>query len=498
MSVSSDCEYDVIVAGGGPAGSTAATFIAMKGHRVLLLERQKSPGYKIGESLLPSTVHGICPMLGVSQELKDANFVIKSGGMFQWGESSEPWAFQFSTSSKTAGPTSTAYQVERMKFDRILLDNAKRKGVDVRAGATVKSAILDNDRVTGLTYTDEAGASRACSARFILDALGAESQLARFAGKRVYSDFFRNIALFGYYTGGGRLASPYQGNILCVAFEFGWFWYIPLSETLTSVGAVIGKEHAKKLTGGYENAMAEFIKACPRIRDLLSMASRVTVGPYGELRLKKDYSYCNSKFWIPGLALIGDSACFIDPIFSSGVHLATYSALLAARSINTILNGNLDEHRCFTEFEFRYRREFALFHDFLLAFYDANKTKGSSFWDTRKSQNSAEIANEPFISLVAGLGASGESMYASRADYLKTSGGLGDIIFPQNNKQAASDPAVHKKTMAFYKEFMTELTQLQLQALFKEGRPLENPLVNNGLVPSRDGLTWMESGELLH
>src|ERR1700722_20744160 len=120
-------EYDVVVVGGGPAGSTVATFIAMKGNSVLLLEKGILPQYKIGESLLPSTIHGICPMLGVSDEIQQANFIRKHGGTFRWGKNKEPWTFAFSQSSCFQGPTAYAYQVERMKFDSILLNNARRK-----------------------------------------------------------------------------------------------------------------------------------------------------------------------------------------------------------------------------------------------------------------------------------------------------------------------------------------------------------------------------------
>lgn len=483
--------HDVIVVGGGPAGSTAATFIAMQGHRVLLLERHKLPIYKIGESLLPATVHGICPMLGISEEIKNANFVVKQGGTFLWGQSPDPWTFSFSRSSKVAGPTSTAYQVERMKFDKILLDNARAKGVEVEEKANVESLLFEGSRVAGVNYTDGDGNVVANSARFVIDASGHDSRLARFAGERVYSMFFQNLALFGYYKGGARLPAPNQGNIFTVAFEYGWFWYIPLRPDLTSVGAVVSREFGTKIQGRHEQAMDEFIKACPRIQHMLTNAIRVTDGPYGELRVRVDYSYNSPKFWIPGLALIGDAACFIDPVFSSGVHLATYSALLVARSINTVLKGELDEARCFMEFESRYRREYALFHDFLLAFYDANKSHGTSFWDTRTVTNSPEITNEPFITLVAGLGSSGEPLFGSPTEFFKSRENLSDLIFPEAHFPRY-DEVIESRRKDFYKHFLSEVTQLQMQAHLKGGRPFERPLFSDGLIPSRDALHWVD------
>ena len=155
-----DEQADVIVAGGGPGGSTQATLVAMAGHHVVLLEKEKFPRYQIGESLLPSTVHGICRLTGVADELAKAGFTKKRGGTFRWGANPEPWTFAFSISPKMTGETSYAYQVERSRFDQILLDHARHTGVDVREQHTVTGVIDDSDRVRGVTYTDTDGNER--------------------------------------------------------------------------------------------------------------------------------------------------------------------------------------------------------------------------------------------------------------------------------------------------------------------------------------------------
>jgi halogenation protein CepH len=487
----SNPDFDLIVVGGGPAGSTAATLVALQGHRVLLLEKEKFPRYKIGESLLPATVHGICPLLGVSKALKEANFVVKRGGTFRWGKSQTPWTFSFASSAAMAGPTSIAYQVERMKFDQILLNNAREKGVDVRERHKAVAPMIENERVVGLQFANDQGAMRAFRARYVVDASGHQTPLARFAGERIYSKFFQNVALFGYYRNGGRLPEPNQGNIFSVAFEHGWFWYIPLSPELTSVGAVIGAEHASALAGGYESAMNRFIKDCPQIRDLLANAQRITGGPYGELRVLKDYSYTHTHLWRPGLALVGDAACFVDPVFSSGVHLATYSGLLAARSINTCLSGSLGEQRCFEEFESRYRREYSHFYDFLLAFYDVNRDLDSYYWHARKVMNSEEAGNAAFINLVAGVGGSGERLYSSAEEYFKERDGLGSTLFLEAAETESTNGTADRR-QEFFSEFTGEITQLQMLAL-KQRRPKERPLFNRGLVSSPDGLLWRDA-----
>src|SRR6185369_8738502 len=203
---SKDCEQvDLIVVGGGPAGATLSTFVAMQDRKVVLLERERFPRYQIGESLLPATVHGICVMLGVSQELKDASFTRKLGGTFRWGRNPKPWTFSFGSSSLMAGSTSYAYQVERSKFDHILLENAKRKGVDVREQHTVRDVLVEDGRIVGVTYVDPEGREGAIKARYVADASGNTSRISERVGERIYSKFFQNVALFGYFLGGKRL-----------------------------------------------------------------------------------------------------------------------------------------------------------------------------------------------------------------------------------------------------------------------------------------------------
>ncbi|MER7668251.1 tryptophan halogenase family protein [Kitasatospora sp. NPDC096128] len=479
--------FDMVVAGGGPAGSTVATLVAMQGHRVLLLEKEVFPRYQIGESLLPSTVHGVCRMLGVTEELAAANFPIKRGGTFRWGTRPEPWTFSFAVSPQLSGPTSFAYQVERARFDEILLNNAKRKGVTVREGCSVTGVVEEGERVTGLRYLDPDGGEHEVSARFVIDASGNKSRLfSSVGGTRDYSEFFRSLALFGYFENGKRLPAPRSGNILSVAFDSGWFWYIPLSDTLTSVGAVVRREMAEKVQGDREAAYKALIAECPLISEYLADARRVTTGNYGELRIRKDYSYLQTTFWRPGMILVGDAACFVDPVFSSGVHLATYSALLAARSINSILAGDLDEKTALNEFEARYRREYGVFYEFLVSFYEMNVNEESYFWAAKKVTNNKHTELESFVDLVGGV-SSGEAALASRiakhsAEFAAAvddmaGGGDGDMV-PMFRSQVV-------------KQVMQEGGQVQMRAVLGEDAAPEEPVFPGGLVASPDGMKWM-------
>jgi FAD-dependent halogenase len=494
--VTEDAEdFDVAVVGGGPGGATLASLVAMQGHRVAVLEKEQFPRWQIGESLLPSTVHGVCRLTGVADQLAAAGFTVKRGGTLRWGANPEPWTFSFAVSETMAGQTSFAYQVERSKFDKILLDRARSLGAEVRERCAVTDVMDDGSRISGVEYTTPAGDQRRIRARYVVDASGNKSRIyQRAGGIRKYSEFFRSLALFGYYEGGKRLPPPNSGNILSAAFGSGWFWYIPLSSTLTSVGAVVRRELASKIQGDPDKAIAALIAECPIISDYLSGARRITTGQYGQLRVRKDYSYCNTRFWRPGMVLIGDAACFVDPIFSSGVHLATYSALLAARSINSAMAG-LDEKAAFGEFEQRYRREFGVFYEFLMAFYNMHVSEGSYFWSAKKVTQSTSSELESFVDLVGGV-SSGEAALAN-ADIL-----LERLKARSDEFSAAVDEFVAAKEQSMMPIFKSavvrranhESAQVQARALLGNAMQREDPVFDNGLVPSADGFFWSAPG----
>jgi FAD-dependent halogenase len=491
---------DVIVVGGGPGGSTAATLLAKAGARVLLVEKEKFPRYQIGESLLPATVHGICRLLGVSDDLHAAGFIKKRGGTFRWGKHPTRWTFDFGAAQvNQALEFNFAYQVERARFDELLLNNARRHGVEVREETTVTDMIQENGRCSGVTLLDRSGRSTEAQARFIIDASGNQSRLHAQAGERVFSKFFQNVALFGYFEDGGRLPAPLSGNIFSCAFPFGWFWYIPLSETLTSVGAVVAKEHAAKLQSGPDHGMRQFIEACPEIKQLLANATPVEKGMYAGYRVRKDYSYLNSRFWAPGLVLVGDSACFVDPIFSSGVHLATYSGMLAARSIATILKRRMPEAVTLDMYERRYRLEYSVFYDFLVSFYDMHQDEQSYFWNARKVLGSNEAANHAFVQLVAGAG-------TTVAEFLRLRERSGELF--QLRVNTTVDPG---KRPDLLRELMKDrdVTEVHLRAVGRSARvgrrdgldaPLDfnpggDPVANDGYRVSPDGLHWERVAE---
>jgi FAD-dependent halogenase len=479
MSIANE-SFDVVVIGGGPAGSTLSTLVAMQGRSVLQIEREQFPRHQIGESLLPPTI-GLCHRMGLGEALDNAGFTPKNGGVWYWGSQDKPgWGFNFAEGTqKPLFGKAWAYQVERSKFDQLLLRNAQSKGVVVREQHRVEEILYEKGRVAGVRYQDGSGKDHIAHARYVVDAAGNTSQFHKLVGKRLFADRFRNLALYCYFAGGKRLPAPQSGSILIVSFDKGWFWYIPLAPDLTSVGVVISVEHAHLLRNGHEEAMKGFLNATPMIREYLGDTPRITSGPYGQYRVRKDWSYVNTKFHDQGLVLVGDAACFVDPLFSSGVHLATYSAFLAARSIVTSLEHPELEQRAFDAFEELYRREYRYFFDFLSFFYDVNKDKEEYFQHARELMGTHDQDKVAFVKLVAAFPAladidtwhTGSGGVAKNAVQMEKS-----AVFPEGG------PTAFRESPG-----SAEVTHV-VNGSDQPGAPAAE--VIHGLVPSEDGTRW--------
>jgi flavin-dependent dehydrogenase len=345
--------FDVIVIGGGPAGSTAAGFLNRMGHRVLLLEREVFPRHHIGESMIAATID-ILAEIGLEEKLAAANFPVKSGGCFLWGQSDEPWCIRFD--EIPGRPTS--YQVKRSVFDTLLLDHVAESGVDVRQGHRALDVLREDGRVTGVRFAGPDGAEHTATARYTIDASGLAAVIANRVSRRVPVEELKNMCLYGYWRGehpapaklGGQIRPNDRNNILIKMLSDGWLWFIPLGHpgqdeddptaSEISVGFVAPRKNLPE-TGGkaaLEQFYLDHIRSTDEWTYLLQDATYT-----GDFHTIKDWSYRSDDMAGPGYFAVGDASCFVDPILSSGVFLAVLYAKMCAVGVNTLLTTSAPE-----------------------------------------------------------------------------------------------------------------------------------------------------------
>lgn len=320
----------VIVIGGGPSGSTAATLIAQKGHKVKLLERERFPRYHIGESLIPQT-YWVLKRLGMLQKMKDSEFIRKYSVQFVGasGRLSEPFYFV----DHKPHESSQTWQVKREDFDERMLRNAAEQGVEVHEGVRVLEVLFEGERAVGVRVQDEAGGGeRIERADVIVDASGQSSLIMGKLGLREWDMELKKAACWTYWEGAYRDIGRDEGAtvVLQIQGKQGWFWYIPLHNNIVSVGVVAdyGYLFKNRATKDFETIYMEEVEKCPAVKQRISIGKRAD-----QYRAAKEYSYRAKQAAGDGWVLVGDAFGFLDPLYSSGVLLALKSGELAADAV---------------------------------------------------------------------------------------------------------------------------------------------------------------------
>ncbi len=317
-------EYDCIVLGGGPAGCTAAALVAEAGYSTLLLEREKVPRFHVGESLMPES-YWTLQRLGVLEQMKRSEFVEKHSVQFISGNGKESQPFFFEEHDDHE--SSQTWQVERAEFDKMLFDNAAEKGAECHDETRVLDVVFDDGRAVAIKVQTKNGAHRELAANVIMDGTGQQCLIANKLGLKRVIPKLRKAAIWTYFENAERIPGNHGGATLIfqTCSEAAWFWYIPLSKGITSVGLVGDTDFVLRSRPTPEDAFCEELGNCAALAGRLEQAKMVN-----GYRVAKEFSYTTSQHAGPGWVLIGDAFGFIDPIYSSGVFFALKTGEMAA------------------------------------------------------------------------------------------------------------------------------------------------------------------------
>ncbi len=360
---SSSIIWDTLVIGGGPAGSAAAISLAQRGRRVLLLEKAKFPRFHIGESLLPYN-RKIFEDLGVWPKLESAGFMPKRGAQFWMGDASCHVRLNFSQGSFTEYPES--FQVERSKFDAILLNHAEEVGVDVRQESLVLEHHVHEQNVS-VRYRCKDGSEQEARSSFLIDASGLSNFTANRESLRELYPKHRKVALFAHFEGVVMGEGVEQGDIFIIRRQKSWFWLIPLEKNKTSVGLVMDMADFKVLKQESLAILEDAILTTPAVADRFLQASPLT-----EVHIVSNFSYSNGRLVSPRLVRAGDSSGFIDPIFSSGVLLAMASGQQAAEVVHEAIEAGFAMTPAMKRYEKDTRIRIGMYWEFIEKFYTEN------------------------------------------------------------------------------------------------------------------------------
>ena len=326
-------EWDAVVIGGGPAGSAAAIALQTRGCRTLVLEAARFPRHHVGESLV--SLWPVFDQIGVAEQM-DAVFQHKRGSCRIWGQGRE---LQWTEFDSLAGGREYSLQVERSRFDAILLARAAAVGAQVREGHRVRAVLWDGERAVGVRYTSAEGATGEFRARWVIDASGRSGLIARERSLRVVDPFYPDLSVYAYVEHAQRFAGERAGNLLIEAVPWGWFWFIPLHTGEVSVGLVCDRSSREQTkTRGLDGFFREALATSTLVGAMVA-AGRVSRGPIATT----SRGYSSARYAGPGWLVAGDAGSFVDPMWATGVANAMTDGLMAAGVVEAVGCGRVTE-----------------------------------------------------------------------------------------------------------------------------------------------------------
>ncbi|QDU55475.1 NAD(P)/FAD-dependent oxidoreductase [Aeoliella mucimassa] len=324
-------EYDCVVIGGGPAGSTAAALVAEQGHSVLLVEREPMPREHVGESLMPES-YWVFERLGVLEQLNKSCFPRKVGVQFvnNTGRESQPFFFR----THDPRPCSETWHVDRSEFDQMLFENAATKGAHCHDATRVADVLFDDNRATGVRLIDRTGTEHKIACKVVIDGSGQQTLIANKLGIKQVNPELKKAAIWRHYRGAERDESG--GGVKTIIMHTSdkkcWFWYIPQADDTVSVGCVGDNDYLLKGRGTPAEVFEQELAKCEGAYQRVQGAEALD-----DLRVAKEFSYSTDQIAGDGWVLVGDAWGFIDPVYSSGVYFALQSAALAADCVSQAL-----------------------------------------------------------------------------------------------------------------------------------------------------------------
>ncbi|WP_455209714.1 NAD(P)/FAD-dependent oxidoreductase [Kaarinaea lacus] len=353
-------QCDVLVIGGGPAGTTIGSFLTQKGWQVTILEKDRHPRFHIGESLLPMNLP-ILERLGVLDQVKSIG-VVKHGAEFNsMHEPDRRSTIYFKKAMDKSHPF--AYQVKRSEFDEILFRNCQRIGVDALEGVRVKDIEFRPGNKHLVHTQNESGECTTWETKFVVDASGRDTFLSKRFNIKEKNPHHNSAAIFGHFSGVERRNGDDQGNISIYWFEHGWFWMIPLRDGIMSVGAVCFPDYLKTRRSSPKEFLWDTINQCDAVRQRMKDASLIS-----EAQATGNYAYTSQRAYGNGYMLLGDAFAFIDPVFSSGVYLAMSTAEFGADTVDQCLRNPSQATKALSAHERRVRKGISLFSWFIYRF----------------------------------------------------------------------------------------------------------------------------------